>query len=1017
MAVIKCKMCGGDLIIEEGSTVAECEYCGSRQTIPTQDNEKKLTLFSRANRLRMNSEFDKAFGIYESIVAEFPEEAEAYWGLVLCKYGIEYVDDPASGKKIPTCHRSSFDSVMDDKDFEQALENADGIARRIYREEAKAIEEIRKGIIEVSGKEEPYDIFICYKETAENGDRTIDSVIAQDVYDALTAKGYRVFFSRITLEDKLGQEYEPYIFAALNSAKIMLAFGTDYEYYNAVWVKNEWSRYLKLMAKDKSKHLIPCYKNIDAYDMPKEFAKLQAQDLGKIGAMQDLLRGIEKILPKAAPIQPAMAPQSAMAQREIGNKLSNLLERGNIALEDGNWAKAENFYEDALNNDAHSAEGYIGLLLSKEKCRTLDAFIRKRKEKSEAVSGRTLKLVPDAAHIEAMAEKHAIPGYLEKNTVAALYDFNLSYSSAVANREQQKAEETAFWQNQPQLHRAEQYAQGQIAEVIQRAKDDLFGTMNARIKTAQQQEANAVEILKKTYADHIRQADGKAAQLKQTAENKRESDYQSWLQIAKAETSVAVLKDTADKFAALGEYKDSVNLAKHCTVRAEEEQAKLDAAKAAKEKAAAKEAAERAKKNKMIAGIVAVAAVAAIAVFMVVTKVVIPNNHYNAAVTLMNDGKYEEAIAAFGAMEGYRDSNEQIANCQIAKKDSDYNAAAALMNAGKYEEAIAAFKAMNGYKDSVDRIDDCTVAIKELEYKAAVALMDVKDYEAAATSFAKLNGYRDSEEKITEANYLRAGILTEDGDYSGAYDIYNTIRDYKDVMNLLTNDAHLRKEAFGRIGSYVTFGQYEQDADKSNGAEDIEWLILTVKENRNEHKALLLSRYGLDAMPYHYENAEFENMTWEKSSLRKWLATSFLPTAFTKKEQAEILTTTNYNSPYRGRGKESAATEDKVFLLSIDEAQEYLGVKYWEVDGAKNNMAARVAPTPFAVANGARQWDKSTTHDSKTATWWWLRAPQYNGEYFVMDDGSFDAAGQGFSKMSVCVRPAIWVDLNQFDSP
>lgn len=223
--------------------------------------------------------------MYESIVADFPEEAEAYWGLVLCRYGIEYVDDPATGKKIPTCHRSSFDSVMEDSDFEQALENADAVARRVYRDEAKGIEELRRGIVEVPGKEPPYDIFICYKETDENGERTVDSVIAQDVYDALTEKGYRVFFSRISLEDKLGTEYEPYIFAALHSAKIMLAFGTDYEYYNAVWVKNEWSRYLQLMTKDKSKHLIPCYKGIDAYDMPKEFAKLQAQDMGKVGAM------------------------------------------------------------------------------------------------------------------------------------------------------------------------------------------------------------------------------------------------------------------------------------------------------------------------------------------------------------------------------------------------------------------------------------------------------------------------------------------------------------------------------------------------------------------------------------------------------------------------------------------------------------------------------------------------------------------------------------------------------------
>ena len=362
MAVIKCKMCGGDLVIEPGSTVAECEYCGSRQTVPSADNEKKLALFARANRLRAACEFDKAAGIYEAIVADFPEEAESYWGLVLCKYGIEYVDDPATGKKVPTCHRSSFDSVMEDSDLEQALENADAIARKVYREEAKQIEELRKGIIEVSGKEQPYDIFICYKETDDNGERTIDSVIAQDVYDALTSKGYRVFFSRITLEDKLGQEYEPYIFAALNSAKIMLAFGTDYEYYNAVWVKNEWSRYLKLMASDKSKHLIPCYKGLDAYDMPREFAKLQAQDMGKVGAMQDLMRGIEKLLPR---MQEAAPQQKVILQQTVGSSnAQQLLKRGYLALEDGEWNNADKFFEEALNQDAECAEAYLGKLMA-----------------------------------------------------------------------------------------------------------------------------------------------------------------------------------------------------------------------------------------------------------------------------------------------------------------------------------------------------------------------------------------------------------------------------------------------------------------------------------------------------------------------------------------------------------------------------------------------------------------------------------------------------------------------------
>ena len=257
MAVLKCKMCGGELTIDTGSTICECEYCGSKQTIPGTDDEKRLKLYERANRLRFECEFDKAAGVYEAIVADYQDEAEAYWGLVLCKYGIEYVDDPGTHKKIPTCHRSSFESVMDDANFELVMENSDTLARGLYREEAKRIEEIRKGILEVSSTEEPYDIFICYKETTEGGQRTIDSVIAQNVYEELTERGYRVFFSRITLEDKLGQEYEPYIFAALNSAKVMLAFGTSYEYFNAVWVKNEWGRFLQLIAAGQKKTLIP----------------------------------------------------------------------------------------------------------------------------------------------------------------------------------------------------------------------------------------------------------------------------------------------------------------------------------------------------------------------------------------------------------------------------------------------------------------------------------------------------------------------------------------------------------------------------------------------------------------------------------------------------------------------------------------------------------------------------------------------------------------------------------------
>ena len=368
--IIKCKMCGGDLDFEPGSTVCECEYCGSKQTIPSADSEKKTNLFNRANRLRMNSEFDKASAVYEQIVAEFPEEAEAYWGLCLCAYGIEYVDDPATDSKIPTCHRTLPTSIMEDSNFEQACDYADPVARKVYREEAKTIDRIQKDILSIVQNETPYDVFICYKETAEDGSCTEDSVLAQDVYEALTAKGLKVFFSRITLEDKLGTQYEPYIYAALSSAKVMLAFGTTYEYYDAVWVKNEWSRFLGMMKADKRKVLIPCFKGLDAYDMPKEFKGLQAQDMAKLGWMQDLVRGVEKLCGKGgtASSAPNTVVQKTVVQEvQESGKADNLMKRVYLYLEDEDFEKASEYIDKVLDVDAEYAPAYVAQVLVAKK--------------------------------------------------------------------------------------------------------------------------------------------------------------------------------------------------------------------------------------------------------------------------------------------------------------------------------------------------------------------------------------------------------------------------------------------------------------------------------------------------------------------------------------------------------------------------------------------------------------------------------------------------------------------------
>lgn len=297
MGIFKCKMCGGELNVNKGDKIVECEFCGTTQTVSTSDDEKILKMIARGNSLRNEGEFDKAYNIFEQIILEGKPDAEVYWNLLLCKYGITYVDD-YDGKKKPTINRMSLTSILDDEDYKKVLELADVVTKENYVMQAEQISKIQDNIINIVKNEKPYDIFISYKETDEYGDRTKDSILAQEIYDNLTKEGYKIFLSRICLSSVAGQEYEPYIYSALYSAKIMVLVTTNVDYINAVWVKNEWSRFLNMMKQDQSKKIIPCFKEIDAYDLPKEIRNIQALDMNKLGFIQDLVVGINKIMHK-----------------------------------------------------------------------------------------------------------------------------------------------------------------------------------------------------------------------------------------------------------------------------------------------------------------------------------------------------------------------------------------------------------------------------------------------------------------------------------------------------------------------------------------------------------------------------------------------------------------------------------------------------------------------------------------------------------------------------------------------
>ena len=465
MAILKCKMCGGALAPAPDSTIAECEYCGSIQTLPRVNDDRLSALYERANDLRMSHEFDKAIEVYEKIIEENPTDADAYWSMVLCKYGIEYVDDPGSGKKIPTCHRTSYDAITTDVEYQSAIKYADVAQRVLYEAEARTINEIQKNILSIVKDEKPFDVFICYKETDENGRRTVDSAIANDIYYQLKQEGLKVFYAAITLEDKLGREYEPYIFAALNSAKVMLAIGTKPEYFNAVWVKNEWSRFLKIIKKDRSKLLIPCYRDMDAYNLPAEFAHLQAQDMSKIGFINDVVRGIKKVVGKKAAEETSQSAPRVAAAAPSGN-IDNLLQRVTIFLEDQDWSSANIYCEKILDVAPTHGQAYVYKLLIE----------------ARVTSESALKNYPNA--LESLrAYKNAVR-YADEATSANLIAYNQEIKKRLADERERARLAEEYRKQGESLYNARDYTANLLSSQAQEKErlESLLGDNQYALK-------------------------------------------------------------------------------------------------------------------------------------------------------------------------------------------------------------------------------------------------------------------------------------------------------------------------------------------------------------------------------------------------------------------------------------------------------------------------------------------------------------------------------------------------------
>ena len=613
MAVFKCKMCGGTLEIKNNETVAVCEYCGTKQTLPKLDDDRKANLYDRANHFRRNNEFDKAMGIYEQILNEDSTDAESYWSLVLCRYGIEYVEDPATHKRIPTVNRTQYTSIFDDEDYKSALQYADGSQKEVYEAEANAINEIQKGILAISGKEEPFDVFICYKETDQNGRRTPDSVLAAELYHELTREGFKVFFSRITLEDKLGQEYEPYIFAALNSAKVMVVLGTKPEYFNAVWVKNEWNRYLALIKNGARKVLIPAFKDMDPYDLPEEFSHLQAQDMSKLGFMQDLIRGIKKLTQADETKEPSKETVVVNANTNI----APLLKRAFMFLEDGDWNSANEYCEKVLDIDPECAEAYLGKLMAELK------VLRQE----------------DLADCEQP------------------FDENNNYKKTVRFADEKLSKTLKGYIS----HINERNENARLEGIYSQSVRAMNGAIT---QTDYEQAAQAFEAI-----ESYKNSSELAKECRENADICRKDDIYNTAKMLMNGTNESAFTAAIEKFEEISGWKDADELIVSChskieEIKAKEELDRLEAERKAEEKRLADEKA--AKRHKRVS-VISIALVSILIAFVILlTTFIIPNNKYNSAITFINKKEYIAAYNILIDLGNFKDSKIKISEIEIS---------------------------------------------------------------------------------------------------------------------------------------------------------------------------------------------------------------------------------------------------------------------------------------------------------------------------------------------------------------
>ena len=281
-----CKACGGETPVDLDNVrgVTRCEYCDTVITLPKSDcSPETIDLLRRGETLLYTCDFDKAYNIFKRVTVKAPEEPEAYFGMALAAFRVQYLFDRVNRREQPICYDISEQLFSADDNCKKAIALALGAQKAEYLRRAAEIDSIRRKFYLLKNSGEKYDCFICVKVSDETGRMTDDAATAMRLHRELEKRGYKPFYSEFDIHDRVGADYESLILYALYTAKCMIVVCGKEQYLRTEWVQNEYTRFLRMIGrKDKAADALAiAYSGAVIERLPGSEKKYQGVDLKK----------------------------------------------------------------------------------------------------------------------------------------------------------------------------------------------------------------------------------------------------------------------------------------------------------------------------------------------------------------------------------------------------------------------------------------------------------------------------------------------------------------------------------------------------------------------------------------------------------------------------------------------------------------------------------------------------------------------------------------------------------------